>query len=333
MLDSLWSELFTLLAPARHVLLVSHVRPDGDALGSEIAFAELLTQLGKTSTIYNPSSTPSRYAFLDDDPPRLLGQVDGQGEPPRAPDALVILDTGSRSQLAGLVGYIDGLTCPKAVVDHHVTQDDLGALRLVDVTAPACGMMVLRAFDAFKVPLTPRAAQALFVAVAMDTGWMRHPSTNPAVFEAMARFTAAGAKPNEVYRRLYETNSKQRLKLLGRMLGNLQLHAEGRISTATVTLAEIAAAEAHPMDTEDFIDPLTSIVGVEAALLFIEQKGGGTKVSARSRGGLDCSALTSLYGGGGHKAAAGAQTTMSIIEAPAVVIPEAIRRLAAATSP
>lgn len=317
-----WHELETRISNAERVLITSHVRPDGDSLGSALAMADLLLQKGKEVEIFNPSPTPPRYWFMDPDHLRVrflmpsMGKrpaEEGEHESPRLdPDLILILDTGTWSQLAGLADYVRRSKAAKIVIDHHVSQDDLGALRLVDVSAAACGMLVLAAFDHLKGEMTPQAATNLFVAIAMDTGWMRHSNTDPVVLSAMSRLVTAGANPSELYRQLFESNRIERLRLLGLMLERLKVVSDGKLAYSHLTWDDILSVEAHPMETEDFINQPMSIKGVEAALLFIGQREGGTKVSFRSHGGLDCSAMAARFGGGGHRAAAGATLDLPV---------------------
>ena len=326
MLD--WGEFRRRVDAADHVLLTTHVRPDGDALGSELAFRELLLAKGKQVTILNPSATPPRYRFLDPTGEIVGALSESTPAPPSPPDLFVVLDTGTWSQLPGLRSLFESSQAPKVVVDHHQTQDDLGALRIVDVAQAACGMLVFQAFREFDVPINPEAAAALFVAVSTDTGWMHHPNAGPEVFQALAEFVARGAEPNRIYRSLYETNSLARLRLLGRVLDNIKLLQKGALATVSVTQADIAAASAHPMDTEDFIVYLMSLAGVETAVLFIEQRDKKTtKASFRSRGAVDCSRLAERFGGGGHKPAAGATINLPLAEAETAVLKEVARAM------
>jgi phosphoesterase RecJ-like protein len=155
----------------------------------------------------------------------------------------------------------------------------------------------------------------LFAAIAMDTGWMHHSNTDPRALRSLAVLVERGAAPAEIYRQLFERNSPSRYRLMGTLFNRIERELEGRLSHATVRWNDIGAAGAHPMDTEDFVQLLMGIDGVETALLFIEQEGGGTKVSFRSRGRLDCAATAGLFGGGGHQLAAGA----SVADAPEII--------------
>lgn len=307
-----WQGLSNRIAEAERVLLITHVRPDGDALGSELAMAELLLEKGKEVEIYNPSPTPPRYRFLDPGGSRIRSQHDGKGSPETQPDLIIILDTGTWAQLAGLAEFVRSADVSKVVIDHHQSQDDIGALQLVDVEAAAAGMLVYDAFMRLGAELTANAARNLFVAIATDTGWMRHANASPAVFRTLAELVQHGANPSELYQQIYESNSKERLLLMGRMLERMTTLQDGRLATSYVLQADLRETRAHPMDTEDFINLPMSMNGVETTVLFIEQAHGGTKVSFRTRSELDCNRLAGQFGGGGHKKAAGATLDMAI---------------------
>ena len=310
-----WQELEVLVDEAERVLLTTHTRPDGDGLGSELALADLLVQKGKEVEIFNPSPTPRRYHFLDPDGSRIGFPKDSVGAPSMAPDLLIIVDTGTWSQLGRLADYVRQTSARKVVIDHHGSQDDLGALQLVDSASAASGMLIYQAFERLEGQLTADSAHALFVAVAMDTGWLRHPNATPEVFAVAGELVALGARPSEAFHHLFEANTVSRLRLLGVMLDRLTQSRAGRLAYSFLLQQDIRDTDSHPMDTEDFINYLMSVQGVETAALFIEQKGGGTKVSFRSRGGLDCRRLAEQFGGGGHQAAAGATLDIPIDEA------------------
>jgi phosphoesterase RecJ-like protein len=318
MLD--WSELESRISESERVLITTHVRPDGDALGSELAMADLLLQKGKEVEIYNPSSTPARYRFLDPQSTRIGSQVNGRGRPRSEPDLLMVLDTGTWSQLAGLADFVRQTRADKVVLDHHESQDDLGALALVDPRAEACGMLVHEAYRRFGGQIAPQTASALFVAIGMDTGWLHHSNTTAAVMRVLAELIEHGAEPHRLYQQLYEANSLARYRLLATMLQRLELLLDGRLAVSHLLQRDIAAAGAHPMDTEDFINFAMGMAGVETAVLLIEQAEGGVKISFRSRGGVDCRRLAEQFGGGGHRPAAGAFVNRHMEEARPIIL-------------
>jgi phosphoesterase RecJ-like protein len=208
----------------------------------------------------------------------------------------------------------------KVIIDHHVSQDDLGALVFKDATAESTGRLILDAIDAFGVRLTREMASALFAAIATDTGWFRFASVGEETLHAAARLVAAGARPNETFALLYEQNSLARLRLQGRILTNVKSHVNGRLLSTAITQDDLRAVGAEPTDTEDVINRLLGVAGVNVALLFLEITPQETKVSLRSRSTVDVNKIAESFGGGGHRAASGVRYRGPLSEAEPAVI-------------
>ncbi len=310
-----WSPLADLIARHDRFLVTTHVRPDGDALGSEVGMVGLLRQKGKDVRVINASRTPPRYDFLDPDGTlfehygdQTTAQTLGDRE------VVVVLDLSAWSQLGEVAEFVRTFPGPRLVVDHHVSQDDLGATYLKDTHAEATGTLVFQAVEALGATYTPAMADGLLTAIAMDTGWFRHPNTRPETMRNAARLIEAGASVSEINRLLFERSTLGRLKMLGESLASLRTDLGGRVAYATVTRDDFDRTGAIPQDTEDLVDYTVSVSGVDVGLLFIEQARGGIKLSVRSRNGLDCAKLAGQFGGGGHKAAAGAMLTDPLSE-------------------
>jgi phosphoesterase RecJ-like protein len=313
-----WSPFVEIVRRHQRFLMTTHVRPDGDGLGSMLALAETLQGLGKDVRMVVASVYPPRYRFLDPE-----GRVEQFQEPVaeyRAADAVVILDTGTWSQLGTFGPFLKALPAAKVVIDHHQTQDDLGALALVDTTAEATGRLALEAIRALGAPLTVSAAGNLFVAVAMDTGWFRHSNTTPATLLLASELVAAGARPERLYEELFERNSLGRLRLTGLILERLQLAHDGRVAWTEIRRGDYEATGARPQDSEDLVNYPRSLEGVEVGLFFMEQPRGGIKVSFRSRGAVDVARVAEGFGGGGHRQASGAILQAPLQEARARVL-------------
>jgi bifunctional oligoribonuclease and PAP phosphatase NrnA len=314
-----WTPFVEFVRPHQRFLLTTHVRPDGDGIGSMLALAEALEALGKEVRTVNASTYPPRYAFLD--PDRRVRYFEAPGEEYRDTEAVVVLDTGTWNQLGSFGPFLKGLAVPKAVIDHHMTQDDLGALRLVDTTAEASGRLAHEAIRALGVPLSARMASNLFVAVAMDTGWFRHGNTTPATFALASELVAAGARPEPLYEELFERNSLARLRLVGLVLERLTVVPGGKVAYTELRRGDYEVTGATPQDSEDLVNYTRSVQGVEVGLFFMEQPRGGVKVSFRSRGAVDVARLAETFGGGGHRQASGAVLpTSSLTEARARVL-------------
>ena len=300
-----WVPFVDLVHRHQRFLLTTHVRPDGDGLGSMLALADVLEAppLSKTVRMTVASVLPPRYDFLD--PTRRVRRFEPPGDNYRDADAVIVLDTGTWNQLADFGNLLQALSVQKIVIDHHPTQDDLGALRLVDTTAEATGRLVHEAISALAVSMPASAAHALFVALAMDTGWFRHANTTPATFTLAADLVRAGARPTEAYECLFEQNTLGRLKLTGLVLSRLQTAHGGRVAHTAILRGDYASTGAVPQDSEDLVNYTRGLAGVEVGLFFMEQPRGGVKVSFRSRR-LDVGRLAERFGGGGHRLASGA---------------------------
>jgi phosphoesterase RecJ-like protein len=323
-----WTPLADLIETHDRFLVTTHVRPDGDALGSEVAMAGLLRQKGKDVRVVNSSHTPPRYDFLD--PDRTLFEHYGSLELPASladREVAIILDLSAWNQLGEMATFVQEFAGPRVVIDHHVSQDDMRAVFLKDTGAEATGSLVMAAIAALGGRLTREVATGLLTAIAMDTGWFRHTSTRPATLRAAAELIESGAEISSIYRNLFERNTLGRLKLIGETLGSLRTELAGRVAYATISRADLERTGAIPQDSEDLIDFTVSLRGVEVGLLFIEQAKGGVKVSFRSRGGFDCCRLASSLGGGGHRAAAGATLPGPMAEAVPRVVEMVCRAL------
>jgi phosphoesterase RecJ-like protein len=298
-----WSPFVDFVRRHERFFVTTHVRPDGDALGSLLTLAAGLEAVGKSARRVIPSRLPPRYDFLD--PDRRIEVYAPPGDAYADCDAVLVVDTGTWNQLADVATFVRGSRAEAFVIDHHATQDELGGGRIVDTSAEAAGRLACEAVSALGVALTPAMANDLFLALAMDTGWFRHSSVSAQTFELAGRLVAAGARPTRLYDELYERNTLARLKLTGVALGRLTSIAGSRVAYTEVRWPDYEATGAIPLDTEDLINFPRSIAGVEVALLFIEQRDGAVKVSFRGRS-ANVAAIAEQFGGGGHRLASGA---------------------------
>lgn len=309
-----WSSFIKMVSQAQSFVLMSHERPDCDALGSELALAGVLTSLGKEVRIVNADPAPPHLEFID--PDRRL-EVLGRGvtaESLAETDMFIVLDTSAWIQLGSMAEVFRKARGQKVVIDHHASEDEMGAVVFKDVSAEAAGCLVYEAAQALGATLSPGDASALFTAIATDTGWFRFGSVTPRVFRIAADLIAAGARPADLYQALYEKNTLARIQLLGLILSRVVVEREGRLTYTYVQQADFEKLGALPSDTEDAINRALSIRGTEVGLIFVEMPGGKCKVSLRSRGEIDVRRLAEQFGGGGHVAASGARLEGSLAE-------------------
>jgi phosphoesterase RecJ-like protein len=221
-------------------------------------------------------------------------------------DLLIVLDAAAWNQLGDMAEVIRNAKIAKAVIDHHVSGEDLGGEVFKDASAEATGRLVVEAADHLGVALTADIARPLFCALATDTGWFRFSSATARTYALAARLVDAGARPDELYRALYENDTLSRLHLAGRSMARATTLLDGRLIYTSIAREDFDALGAEPADSEDIINATLCVSGTEVALIFIEQSGGDWRVSFRSRSDVDVRAIASRFGGGGHVRAAGA---------------------------
>lgn len=301
-----WTEFKSVIDKARVVNLTSHIRPDCDALGSELGMAGLLRQLGKEVRIVNGQATPPNLAFIDPGNVIQTIHVDVQADELMNADLWIILDTSAVAQLGPMAEIIARFEGTRIIFDHHVGEDDLGALLFKNTTAEATGRLVVEAAEHLGVPLTSEMAMPLFAALATDTGWFRFPSVSSLTCQIAGKLIDAGASPAGVYGSLYEQETLGRLRLRGVVLNRIRTEFDGRLAHTYILKDDYAETGAHPTDTEDLVNHCLEIKGTEFAVILVEQMSGGFKISLRSRCDVACNDVAREFGGGGHKAAAGA---------------------------
>lgn len=288
-----------------HFVVVSHVSPDGDAIGSGLATARILQAMGKGAVVWNRDLTPPLFGALPGGERIHTGSLPPAGFPDTFDHALVLecpqLDrTGIETHLGDL--HILN-------VDHHLGNEQYGEVNWVDTAAPAVGELIYRLARAAHVELDEVTASLLLLTLVTDTGGFRFSNASARAFESAAEMVRDGARPELVGEWLYENRTLPSLRLVGAMLETLEVAAtDSRIATAVVTQAMYAASGASAADTEGLVDYPRSIAGVRAvALLRQLDEPESWKVSLRSRGDVDVQRLALRHGGGGHRNAAGCQ--------------------------
>lgn len=301
-----WRPLIALVHDAQRFVITSHIRPDADAIGSEMGLAGALRSLGKEVRIINPSATPNHLSFLD---PHSSIQKLGEGvtiEEACQADVHIIVDTSSWQQLDTVRKVLEHTPAKKVVIDHHISSDNLGAAEFKDTTAAAAGVLILEFIEAMGIVPTIDQATQIFTAIATDTGWFRFPSVDVRTMDCVKRLVAFGVQPSVVYRELYERSTLSRLQLHGRVLSRVAVDFGGKLAHTYVLQKDFDDLKAHPSDTEDLVNDCLTINGAQCAIILVEQKSGQVKCSFRSRTGLDVARIAETFGGGGHRQASGA---------------------------
>lgn len=277
-------------------VMTSHIRPDGDAIGSQLAMAYALRHLGKQVRVVNRDAAPpplSSFPGVADI--EIAERVDDPG------DAVIVMESGdlSRTGVAGLErGFIIN-------IDHHVGNTMFGAVNWFDVSAAACGEMVFDLVRELGVPLTYEIALHVYVAILTDTGSFHYSNITPRTFDICRQCVDAGVKPLDVARSIFDSNNLGRLKLFGAVLNRMQLDDTGRVATLAVDQRLAADTGGTYEDTEGLINLPLTVKEVQAVVFFKEIGPGDWRVSMRSKGDVDINAVAREFGGGGHKNASG----------------------------
>jgi phosphoesterase RecJ-like protein len=310
-----WKRFREVIEAANNIILTSHIRPDCDALGSCLGMAGILESLGKKVRIVCGQTVPPNLKFIDPTNRIMCIHEDIQPEDLADADLHMILDTSAWIQLGPMADVIKASTYKKIIFDHHVGEDDIDAELFKNTTAEAVGRMCVDAAQYLDVTLTPEISTPLFAAMATDTGWFRFPSVKEVTFEAAAQLLTGGANPAEIYGHLYERETVGRVRLRGTVLARVQTEIGGRFAHTYIMPEDFTNTGAQQTDTEDLINLALEIEGTVFAVILVGQLDGGYKLSFRSRCDSHANVVASEFGGGGHKAAAGAFIESSDFEA------------------
>ncbi|MEW6355293.1 MAG: bifunctional oligoribonuclease/PAP phosphatase NrnA [Planctomycetota bacterium] len=305
-----------LIAAKSNVLITSHVRLDGDAVGSELALAEGLRQLGKQAHIVNDGPVPGLYVFLN-------GREDigaSARNLRRDYDLVIVLDSSDLERLGGIRDELPK-DAPVVNIDHHTSNDGFGDVAWVDTHASSVGEMIYRLLRRLGVEITIDIALSLYTAIATDTGRFLHSNTSPEALTITAELLGRGLDLTKANNALYRCTPLNLLKL--RMLAEqtVALHAGGKIATMRITKQMFDATGTSPLDTQEIIEIPRSIEGVSVAVLLYDlEKPNQVKASLRSNEDVDVCAVAKQFGGGGHLRAAGCEIDLPLEEAERRVI-------------
>ena len=279
-------------------LLTSHSRPDGDSIGSQLAMAYTLDALGKQVRIINADAAPEHYfEFPGVDRIEIAAEV-----PPDADaDTVIVMECGDLTR-TGVRGFEGRFIIN---IDHHVGNRMYGAVNWFDESAAACGEMVFDVIRALQVPLTLEIATHIYLAILTDTGSFHHSNITPRTFDICRQAVEAGVNPAAMARRIFDSNSFGKLKLIGALLDSMQLLDDGRLAVLYLDDAMLEACGCTHNDTEGLINlPLTARE-IHAVVFFKIAPDGAVRVSMRSKYDVDVRLVANAFGGGGHKNAAG----------------------------
>jgi len=297
--------------------VLSHVRPDGDALGSQLALGLSLKRLGKDVRIWNEEGMLEKYSFLPS--ANLLTK------PPADPedvDVAIALDTAIQNRLGTALPAVRSAKV-WINIDHHPSNPGYGDLVYINPKAPATGQILFELIRSEKLPIDAAIAENLYVAISTDTGSFQYPNTTARTFEMAAELVRAGVDVGRVSQLTYENYPRRRAELLRDLLGTMRFEANNRVASFSLSLATAKKLGVLPEDNEGLIDHLRAIHGVIVAVFFEELADGKVRVSMRSKSEkVNVCAICEKFGGGGHVLAAGARIPGTLAEVENKVLEE-----------
>ncbi len=311
------AEICEAILRRRRFLLTSHARPDGDSIGSQLAMAYALEALGKQVRLINADAAPDHYReFPGVDRIEISDRSDVEA------DALIVMECSDLSR-TGVAGLEDHFIIN---IDHHAGNRMYGAVNWFDESAAACGEMVFDVIRALGVPLSRDIATHIYLAILTDTGSFHHSNITPRTFDICRQAVEAGVNPAAMARRVFDSNSFGKLKLIGALLDTMELVDDGRLAVLCLDDRMLDACGCTHNDTEGVINlPLTARE-IQAVVFFKIGSTNEVRVSMRSKYDVDVRAVANVYGGGGHKNASGFTVPGTLAE----VRPQIIERLVAA---
>lgn len=285
------------------IAVITHIRPDGDALGTALALVNAIGALGKRVFAVCEDPAEKKYLFLPG--VQSLYDLDGM---PYAPKAVLTCDVADRGRMGKLEQVFDSVPeCDRAVVDHHHTNPGFAPVSWVDGDSASCGEMALELMDELGVKLSPQTALCLFTAISTDCGNFSFGNTTGWSYRYAARCVEAGVDVEDITRKLYRTRSLQKTRLIGLALSKLETYFSGKVAVISISNDMFREAGADHTDTHSIVNYLNEIEGVKIGFVCEQtEDGNNVKFSFRAAGGADVSALAAEFGGGGHVAAAGA---------------------------
>ncbi|HAY34685.1 MAG TPA: bifunctional oligoribonuclease/PAP phosphatase NrnA [Ignavibacteria bacterium] len=305
-----------LVDESSRIILTTHVVPDGDAIGSVMAFSEYLRLKGKDPVIINHSETPFNFKFMD--PGNSIKVFYENKEESISllenADLIVILDTNDLKRTKSLEKYIESSKAKKLCIDHHTGLDPgKFTLYISNTEYPSnCSILYDYIKDDDEKYLTQNISSSLYVGIMTDTGSFRFPRTTSDVFRVCADLIDKGADPVALYENIFATTSKENLKLMAMFIESFEFYYDNKVVTGVVTQNDFRSLGLDIQHIEGFTSLLMNIEGIKIGIVLVELKD-NIKISFRSKGDIDMSRLAKEYGGGGHKNAAGSNVKETTI--------------------
>ena len=309
-------------------VLSTHVNPDGDGLGSELALARFLQKLGKETVIINHSATPENYRWMDTSNQIIQFVPERDRDLILHAELIFIVDTNQPDRLRSLDPFVRDSKATKIVIDHHLEPHPFGDHYIIDDDATSTGEIIYRVITSINAKLLDKEiAQSLYTAIMTDTGSFRFPRTDPEIHRIAAHLLEYNISPIEIYANVYEGWSQGRMRLLGEVLDSMKTAHAGKLAYVVCSQKMFKETNTSEVETDNFTNYPMSVRGVLVGILFNELQN-GVKISFRSKGTIPIHQLVKEFGGNGHLNAAGARIhNVKLDEAVNAVIEKAKKYL------
>jgi len=322
----IWAPLADLIAAHDRFLISSHIRPDGDAIGSALAMRRLLERLGKDAVcvmdedpgrMYECFFSPGEIQILDTQVPSFAGR-----------EVMVMVDAGEWYRLGRAGDVMRQHPGPKICIDHHIPQNEFHGLKIVDVHSPSTTVMIYRFLRYLDMELAFDLAEPIYLGLIVDTQNFHLPNTTEESHYIAAECLRAGVRPDRVHKPVYGTLRFARIRLLSQAFSNLEVHFQGKVALMYTTRAMFEAYGADESDDDGFVDLVKAVEGVRAGVYLREEKDKTVKISWRTVGNNSVVEAAHRFGGGGHKQAAGATIAGDIESVKNIVLTDLEQRIA-----
>ncbi|MBE5812830.1 MAG: bifunctional oligoribonuclease/PAP phosphatase NrnA [Clostridiales bacterium] len=291
-----------------NIAVFVHTNPDGDAVGSIVAFSTALKNMGKNVDVFIENK-PEYLSFIIDDSIKLYSELDFD----KKYDLCVALDCGDKERIGDAAKVFDNAEFT-IELDHHKTNDNYANLSYVDATASATGEIIYELLKIMKVKITKEIAEALYIAIISDTGMFKHQNTTSKTFEIASKLVAYGIDISTITHKLFYENSFERTKCLGDVLNTLETYLDGKVGILYLTREMMQKYDLKETELDGFVEYARNIKGVEIGIFIKQKTDTEYKVSLRANSDADMSKIAEKFNGGGHKGAAGCRFENKTIE-------------------
>jgi len=290
----IYKQIWEKIVDSKNILLISHINPDGDALGSSLSLYPILKKMNKKVTVFNVTKPLPQYLDFLPNFNKITNKL------PKNIDLTISFDCGSFDRL-GLEEKISFLIN----IDHHISNTNYGDINLIEADAASTSQVIYNLLKANNIEIDKDSATCLYTALVTDTGSFQYESVNSKVFEMAADLVSIGVKPDFISKMLFQRDRLSRLRLLAKAYDTIELCCEGKVAFVEVTKEMMEITGAIKDDTDTIVNSVRAIASVEIACMLREDDD-GIKISLRSKNYADVSKVAVKYGGGGHIRAAGA---------------------------